>query len=240
MPDFVLQTREHMYSIADDGYRAFQSSLLPGIPRDSVIGVRTPALRHIAKDMTKNGSASRWLAEAPLPHPTYEENNLHAYLIEGIRDFDVCLSELNRFLPYVDNWATCDTMNPPVLITRPDALWNEVCRWLADDRIYTVRYGLGMLLRYWLGARFSPEVLSIAAAVSENTAVADEYYVRMMQAWFFAEALAGQPDAALPYLTGRYLPVWVHNKTIQKARESRKIPAETKAFLGTLKLREGY
>ena len=167
-----------------------------------------------------------YLAGCSLPHGTYDEDNLHAFLIEGISDFDVCMAEVERFLPYIDNWATCDMMSPPALTAAPDRLLAHIRIWLSDDREFVVRYGLVMLMRHFLGDRFTPGILTLASAVSH-----DGYYVRMAAAWLFAEALAARWEDALPYLRSERLGIWTRKKAIQKALESRKLTAEQKQVL---------
>lgn len=222
--------RARLFALQDEGYRAFHSRLMPTVPPETVIGVRVPALRRLAKQLAGTPQAEAFLQE--LPHIYYEENNLHAFLLESIRDYDAALAATEKFLPYIDNWATCDSFCPKVFAKHKEDLLPVLRRWMASDHPYTVRYGMEMLMRYYLDEDFRPEHLAWAAAVHSG-----EYYINMMRAWYFATALAKQPEAALPWLTERRLDVWTHNKTIQKAVESSRIPAETKAFLRTLRVR---
>lgn len=222
--------RARLFALQDEGYRAFHSRLMPTVPLETVIGVRVPALRRLAKQLAGTPQAEAFLQE--LPHTYYEENNLHAFLLESIRDYDAALAATEKFLPYIDNWATCDSFCPKVFAKHKEDLLPVLRRWMASDHPYTVRYGMEMLMRYYLDEDFRPEHLAWAAAVHSG-----EYYINMMRAWYFATALAKQPEAALPWLTARRLDVWTHNKTIQKAVESSRIPAETKAFLRTLRVR---
>lgn len=222
--------RVRLFALQDEGYRAFHSRLMPTVPPETVIGVRVPALRRLAKQLAGTPQAEAFLQE--LPHTYYEENNLHAFLLESIRDYDAALAATEKFLPYIDNWATCDSFCPKVFAKHKEELLPVLRRWMASDHPYTVRYGMEMLMRYYLDEDFRPEHLAWAAAVHSG-----EYYINMMRAWYFATALAKQPEAALPWLTARRLDVWTHNKTIQKAVESSRIPAETKAFLRTLRVR---
>lgn len=222
--------RARLCALQDEGYRAFHSRLMPTVPPETVIGVRVPALRRLAKRLAGTPQAEAFLQE--LPHIYYEENNLHAFLLESIRDYDAALAATEKFLPYIDNWATCDSFCPKVFAKHKEDLLPVLRRWMASDHPYTVRYGMEMLMRYYLDEDFRPEHLAWAAAVHSG-----EYYINMMRAWYFATALAKQPEAALPWLTARRLDVWTHNKTIQKAVESSRIPAETKAFLRTLRVR---
>ena len=222
--------RARLFALQDEGYRAFHSRLMPTVPPETVIGVRVPALRRLAKQLAGTPQAEAFLQE--LPHTYYEENNLHAFLLESIWDYDAALAATEKFLPYIDNWATCDSFCPKVFAKHKEELLPVLRRWMASDHPYTVRYGMEMLMRYYLDEDFRPEHLAWAAAVHSG-----EYYINMMRAWYFATALAKQPEAALPWLTARRLDVWTHNKTIQKAVESSRIPAETKAFLRTLRVR---
>lgn len=222
--------RARLFALQDEGYRAFHSRLMPTVPPETVIGVRVPALRRLAKRLAGTQQAEAFLQE--LPHIYYEENNLHAFLLESIRDYDAALAATEKFLPYIDNWATCDSFCPKVFAKHKEDLLPVLRRWMASDHPYTVRYGMEMLMRYYLNEDFRPEHLAWAAVVHSG-----EYYINMMRAWYFATALAKQPEAALPWLTARRLDVWTHNKTIQKAVESSRIPAETKAFLRTLRVR---
>lgn len=217
-----------LLSLADEGYRQFQIPLMPTVNPERVIGVRTPILRKMAKELAGTPEAQTFLQA--LPHKYYEENNLHAFLVEQIKDYDACITAIDAFLPYVDNWSTCDGWSPKVLKKHPDELLVKIREWMGDERPYTVRFGIGMLQRYFLDERFHPEYLEWVAAVDR-----EEYYVQMMMAWYFATALAKQYDATLPYLQRYRLPAWVHNKTIQKARESYRVSAERKAYLKTLK-----
>ena len=217
-----------LFALQDLPYREFQLPLLPTVPPETVIGVRTPALRALAKTLFGTPEAAAFLTS--LPHEYFEENNLHGFLICRIRDYAACVAAVDRFLPHVDNWATCDSMSPACFARHPEALEADIRRWIASGKTYTVRFGLRCLMSHFLDGRFRPEFLDLAASVRS-----EEYYVNMMTAWFFATALAKQYDAAVPYLENRVLDPWVHNKTIQKARESYRIPPEQKEYLKTLK-----
>lgn len=219
--------QEMLFSLADESYKRFQCSLMPTIDPDTVIGVRVPTLRAYAKTLSLSEAEA---FSATLPHTYFDENNLHAYLIERITTFDECVAAIDRFLPYVDNWATCDTMRPKVLAKEPVRLFAKCREWIVSDRPFTVRFGLETLMLYGLDENFDPAFLKLAASVKS-----DEYYVRMMVAWFFATALTKRYDETLPFLLERRLDVWVHNKAIQKACESRLIAPDTKRFLKTLK-----
>lgn len=220
---------EELFALQDTEYQVFQSKLMPTIPPETVIGVRTPLLRKLAKELAGTPQAEHFLQS--LPHRYYEENNLHAFLIEKIRDYDTALAETERFLPYINNWATCDCFCPKVFAKHKEELLISLRRWLGSDQTYTVRYAMGMLMRYYLDEDFQPEYLAWVAGVHS-----EEYYLNMMRAWYFATALAKQPDAALPWLTDRRLDVWTHNKTIQKAAESYRISPEMKQQLRELRI----
>lgn len=213
---------------ADGKYQAFQAKLIPSIDSASIIGVRTPALRSFAKKLAKNPGVDAFLSD--LPHSTFEENQLHAFVISGIADYDQYIEALERFLPYVDNWATCDQMSPRKLAEQPKRALALVRSWLADEHPYTVRFGIGVLLQLFLDELFSPEQMHWVAAVTSK-----EYYINMMRAWYVAEALAKQPEAALALIKAQKLDAWTHNKAIQKARESRRVSDDMKDYLNTLK-----
>lgn len=223
------QIRDALFSMRDENYAEFQGRLMPTVSRECVIGVRMPALRSYAKKIYGSPEARDFLAA--LPHVYYDENNLHGALLDHIRDFDTALEEVERFLPYVDNWATCDLFCPKILLTHPDRLMDRILCWLSSERPYTVRYGLVRLTSWYLDApRFSPQVLDAAASVALS-----DYYVQMAQAWLFSIALVKQYDHAFPYFTAERLPSWVHNKALQKAVESYRVDADTKSYLKTLK-----
>ena len=227
--EYLNVISEELFALQDTEYQVFQSKLMPTIPPETVIGVRTPLLRKLAKELAGTPQAEHFLQS--LPHRYYEENNLHAFLIEKIRDYDTALAETERFLPYINNWATCDCFCPKVFAKHKEELLISIRRWLGSDQTYTVRYAMGMLMRYYLDEDFQPEYLAWVAGVHS-----EEYYLNMMRAWYFATALAKQPDAALPWLTDRRLDVWTHNKTIQKAAESYRIPPEMKQQLRELRI----
>lgn len=220
---------DRLFSLRDEKYAAFQRPLLPNLAPESIIGVRTPALRLLAKELHGSAEAETFLAA--LPHRYFEENQLHAFLVAQEKDYRHCIERLGRFLPFVDNWATCDQLSPRVLGRHRAELLPELRRWMASGHEYTCRFGIGMLMRYFLEPdAFSEEYLRWVAAVDR-----EEYYVRMMQAWFFATALAKQWSAAEPYMHDGRLPDWVRRKAIQKAIESFRIPAAHKAHLRSLK-----
>lgn len=234
IPSTILEIREALRGAADPAYKAFQCPLMPTVDPGAVLGVRTPVLRRMAKELRGTAGGEALLGD--LPHVYFEENQLHAFLLEGIRDFDRAVAEVERLLPYVDNWATCDQLSPKVFKGRFPDLLSHIRRWMGDPAPYTCRFGLGMLMRYGLGEAFDPVFLEEAARPS--VAGREEYYVRMMVAWFFATALTHQYEAALPYLTEGRLPLWVHRMTIRKACESYRVPAERKEFLKELRGRD--
>ena len=217
-----------LFDRQDPAYQAFQSKLMPTVDPETVIGVRTPALRKLAKELAGTPAAEEFLRQ--MPHRYYEENNLHGLLISAYRDYGAAVAALEEFLPRVDNWATCDLLSPRAFEKRPPELPEQIRRWTADAHAYTVRFGLGMLMSFYLDGEFRPEYLDLAAGVRR-----EEYYVKMMVAWYFATALAKQYDKALPYLADCRLDRWTHNKTIQKAVESYRISPEQKTELRSLR-----
>lgn len=227
----VEDIRTHLLSLRDAEYKTFCSALIPTVDPETVIGIRTPVLRKYAQRLAKEGGAAAFLAS--LPHVYYEENNLHAFLIERIGDFEQTVAALETFLPYVDNWATCDSMSPKLLGKHPEALLPKIWEWMDSAHTYTVRYAIGLLMRFYLDEHFNLEQPARIAAIRS-----DEYYINMMIAWYFATALAKQYDAILPYITERRLPVWTHNKTIQKAVESYRITSEQKTLLRAYRIKK--
>ena len=225
-----MSIRETLLSLRDEKFAAFQARLIPNVAPERIIGVRTPALRKLAKTLRGSGEAEEFLKA--LPHDFFEENNLHAFLLCEMKDFDACVQAVEDFLPYVDNWATCDQMSPRVFRKNKQALLPYIRCWIASERCYTRRFGTGMLMSHFLDEDFREEYLRL---VSDKRS--EEYYVNMMIAWYFATALAKQYEAALPYLENRRLDPWVHNKTIQKAVESFRVSDEHKACLRALKIR---
>ena len=224
----MTEIQKLLFDRQDLTYRDFQSRLMPTVDPETVIGVRMPALRKLAKELAGTQPAEDFLRQ--LPHRYYEENNLHGLLLSAMPDYDAVVAALEAFLPHVDNWATCDLLSPRAFRAHPPELPDQIRRWAEDRHPYTVRFGLGMLMSFYLDEDFRPEYLEIPAQVQS-----EEYYVNMMIAWFFATALAKQWDAAFPYIQEDRLSVWVHNKTIQKARESYRITDEQKQVLKELK-----
>ncbi len=224
----MKEIQTDLFAMQDMAYRDFHARLMPTVSKETIIGVRVPALRRYARDFFKKGDYQPFLEE--LPHQYYEENNLHAFLIEQIKDYHKCMAELEKFLPYIDNWATCDMLKPKVLSKHLPELLEKIGVWIKSDETYTVRFGIGMLMTYYLDEAFHSSYLDMVACIRS-----EEYYINMMIAWFFATALAKQYESTLPYLLDQKLPVWVHNKTIQKAVESHRITEEQKVYLKTLK-----
>lgn len=223
-----------LFALKDDEYANFQAKLIPNIPREAIIGVRTPQLRALAKELLKEDSLSSpspceaFLAS--LPHRYFDENQLHAFLLESIHDYTSCLQRVEEFLPYVDNWATCDQLSPKVFRKHKTDILAHIESWISSTRVYTCRFGMEMLMTHFLDDSFFPESLDLVAAVES-----DEYYVNMMVAWYFATALAKQWDSAIGYIESRRLSPWCHAKTIQKACESYRLSAEQKVYLRSLK-----
>lgn len=221
--------REELFALQDLEYKSFQARLMPTVEPESIIGIRTPILRKYAKSLAKTVGADEFLSI--LPHKYYEENNLHAFLIEAVKDYETAVSLVDEFLPYVDNWATCDSMSPKVFHKHTDELLQKINEWILSDKVYTVRYGIGMLMKYFLDEKFDESYLKLVAGIKS-----EEYYINMMIAWYFATALAKQYKSAISFIEEKKLSVWVHNKSIQKAIESFRISSEHKAYLRTLRL----
>ncbi len=220
--------KSKLFEMQDLQYKSFHSKLMPTVNPDKIIGIRVPELRRFAKDFSKTEEAEMFIKN--LPHKYYEEDNLHAFLIEQIKDYQQVINELNRFLPFVDNWATCDGLTPKIFAKHTDELIGEIDNWLKSEHIYAVRFAVNMLMKFYLDDNFKEDYLQKVADIKS-----DEYYVKMVQAWYFATALAKQWNSAVLYLTENKLCEWVHNKTIQKAVESYRITPEQKEYLKKLK-----
>ena len=225
------EIRDALFAMRDEGYREFQAKLIPGKGADVMIGVRTPELRKFAKQLASREDISVFLSD--LPHRYFDEDQLHAFIVSVMKDFDECIRETCRFLPYVDNWATCDQMSPKVFAKHKTELLPYIEEWIGSGETYTVRFAIGMLMEHFLGDDFDVKYAERVASVRS-----DEYYVKMMIAWYFATALAKQYDAAVPFIEGQKLDAWTHNKAIQKARESYRITPEQKEYLNTLKIKK--
>lgn len=220
----LTKLQKQLFELQDLKYRDFHSKLMPETDKETVIGIRTPVLRKFAKEFAGTSEAEAFLRQ--LPHRYYEENNLHMMLITGIKDYEKCMEEIQRFLPCIDNWATCDYPAPKCFARHKDQVLEEAKRWISSGETYVIRYGIGMLMRLFLDEDFSSEYLEMAAAVQSQ-----EYYVNTMIAWYFATALAKQWDATVPYIEQHKLSDWVHRKTVQKAVESYRITPEQKEYL---------
>ena len=227
----VDEIRKELFKLQDIKYRDFQKKLIPTSDPDSVIGVRTPELRKYAKQLAKEDNIVVFLND--LPHMYFDENQLHAFIISELKDYMRCIDEVERFLPYVDNWATCDQMSPKVFKKHRQELLERINIWIGSKETYTVRFGIGMLMEHFLDEDFDEKYPEMVADVRS-----EEYYVNMMIAWYFATALAKQYDAVIPYIEEHRLDVWTHNKTIQKSVESYRITQEQKEYLRSLKIKK--
>ena len=227
----MSKIQKKLFELQDVEYRDFHSSLIPNVPKENIIGVRIPKLRALAKELFREGDWQDFLIT--VPHKYYEENNLHAFIIEQISDFNECLYQTEKFLPYVDNWVTCDSLRPKALKKDPQKLLDKIHLWLSSDKPYTVRFGIEMLMCYFLDEEFKPDYAELVSRVR-----LDDYYVDMMIAWYFATALAKQYEVILPHIEKAVLPPKIHNKAIQKAIESFRITNEQKVYLKTFKTKK--
>ena len=223
----MTKIQTDLFSLRDEKFADFNSKLMPDIVRENVIGVRTPALRKYARELSDD-AAGDFIKR--LPHKYFEENQLHAFILSCVCDFDVCIKLVNEFLPYVDNWATCDQLLPRVFAKHTDELLKYIKQWIKSKHTYTVRFGIGQLMRFYLENNFDVSYAEMVAKIKS-----DEYYVNMMRAWYFATALAKNYDEVLPFVENKVLDNWTHNKTIQKAIESYRISDEQKRVLRKLK-----
>ena len=227
----IREIREELFRLQDLKYREMQISVIPTVKPEAIIGVRTPELRKLAKQMAPLSQTGAFLKD--LPHRYFEENQLHAFIISDMKDYAECLGSLETFLPFVDNWATCDQMSPRVFRKHRAELEASIRKWIGSSAAYTIRFGIGMLMEHYLDEDFDGKYPEMVAALRS-----DEYYVNMMIAWYFATALAKQYDAVLPFIEERRLAPWTHNKAIQKSVESYRITPEQKEYLKTLKIRK--
>lgn len=221
----------HLQSLRDEKYGIFQGALLPTVHQASIIGVRTPAIKAYAKELSRTYDCSDFLNN--LPHQYFEENQLHAFLISEEKKFDKCIKEVADFLPFIDNWATCDQLSPHCFPKHTEELLPYIEQWIADSHEYTVRFAIALIMRHFLNDQFSTQYHEMVASIQRK-----EYYIQMMQAWYFATALAKQYQATIPFLENRRLDTWTHNKAIQKAIESYRISDEHKTYLRTLKIKK--
>ena len=224
----LTEIQKRLFELQDIKYRGFQAKLIPTVRAERIIGVRTPELRKYAKELSGTAEADEFLKS--LPHEYFDEDQLHAFIISGIKDFLRCAEEVQIFLPYIDNWATCDQLSPKVFKKHRQKLLPFIDGWLGSDKTYTVRFGIGMLMQHFLDDNFD---ISYPERIAEIRS--DEYYINMMTAWYFATALTKQYDAVLPFIEEGRLDTWTHNKAIQKAAESFRVPEERKAYLKTLR-----
>ena len=219
-----------LFKMQDIKYRDFQVKLIPSKTVDDMIGVRTPELKKYAKELLKREDIGEFLGI--LPHEYFDEDQLHAFIISGIKDYDKCMSEVIRFLPYVDNWATCDQLSPKVFKKNRTELLKQIKKWIKSKETYTVRFAIGMLMGHFLDEDFDIKYPEMVAKIRS-----DEYYINMMIAWYFATALAKQYDVILPFIEEKKMDIWTHNKAIQKSVESNRITSEQKEYLKSLKIR---
>ncbi|MBR7033644.1 MAG: DNA alkylation repair protein [Clostridia bacterium] len=222
------EIKDNLFELRDEKYRDFQAGLIPTVPRDRFIGVRTPDLRRLAKESAARNDVGVFLAE--LPHRYFDENQLHAFILSGMKDYDRCIAGVDSFLPFVDNWATCDQMSPKIFKKHKPELLGKIDGWIASDKTYTVRFAVGMLMEHFLGEDFDPAYPAAVASIRS-----EEYYVRMMVAWYFATALAKQYDSVLPFIEEQRLDPWTHNRAIRKSVESYRISDDRKEYLRSLK-----
>ena len=222
---------DRLYALQDKKYRDFQGKLIPTVDPKTIIGVRTPDLRTLAKELAKQEDIGTFLDT--LPHTYFDENQLHAFILSELKDYDQCIVRVNDFLPYIDNWATCDQLSPKAFKKHKTELLKEIKAWLKSDKTYTVRFAVGMLMQHYLDNDFKSDYPKLVAAIKS-----DEYYINMMRAWYFATALAKQYDAIIPYIEQKKLDPWTHNKAIQKAVESYRITAGQKEYLKTFRLQK--
>lgn len=228
--DIAVKVQKQLFELQDLKYRDFHAKLMPTIDKEKVIGVRTPALRSYAKQFGKTEEAKEFMKV--LPHKYYEENNLHGMLLEQIKDYDELIIELEKFLPYIDNWATCDLLSFRIVKKNLEDFLEKINKYIKSDQPYTIRFGISMLMKHYLDDNFKIEYVNKVAAVQS-----EEYYVNMMRAWYFATALAKQYDSIIPFIEEKKLDVWTHNKAIQKSIESYRITPEQKEYLRTLKIK---
>lgn len=233
------KVQKELYKMQDKKYGVFQATLIPTVEKKRIIGVRTPVLKNFAKKMIKENQIKeieKFLKD--LPHKYFDEMQLHAFLLNEYKDYDKCINEIEKFLPYIDNWATCDQLSPKIFNKNKNDLLKHITKWIKAKKAYTVRFGIGMLMQHFLDEDFDEKYLQMVANIkSAGYKDTDLYYIEMMRAWFFATALAKQYKAAFPYIEKRKLDVWTHNKTIQKAVESYRITEKQKEQLKKLKIK---
>ncbi len=222
-----MNIKERLAAMSSSSFLDFNAKLIPNISKEYMLGIKTPELRALARELIKSGEAEEFLRD--VPHIYFEENQLHAFVLSEITDFDKALCEVKHFLPYIDNWATCDQLSVKAFAKHPDKLLPEALKWLSSEHVYTARFGIGILMRYFLDERFDTRYLDAVAEIKS-----EEYYLNMMSAWYFATALAKQWKDTVPYFETKRLTAWVHNKAIRKGIESYRISDEHKAILRKL------
>lgn len=225
------EIQNKLFELQDIKYQDFQYKLIPTVEPDSIIGVRTPELRKLAKELVKADCYAEFLRD--LPHKYFDENQLHSFIISEIKDYSICINEVYKFLPYIDNWATCDQLSPKVFKKYKKELLLTIKQWITSNKTYTVRFAVGILMQHFLNDDFDTAYPEMVASIRS-----DEYYINMMIAWYFATALVKQYDAVLPFIENKRLDTWTHNKAIQKAVESYRITAKQKEYLKTLKIKK--
>ena len=225
----IIQKR--LFALQDLKYKEFHSKLMPTVSKEKIIGVRTPTLRKFAKEINNSDLKAEFLKT--LPHKYYEEDNLHSFLIEQIQDYDECIYTLDKFLPYIDNWATCDMMTPEVLGKHPDKLYLKIQEWINSGHTYTIRFGIVTLIKFFMNDKLDKNHLTLISAIKS-----DEYYVNMAISWYIATALVSNWDMVIPYIEEQKFDRWIHNKSIQKAIESYRITPEQKSYLKKLKIKK--
>lgn len=226
----MTEIEKRLFELQDEKYRDFQVKLIPTVDPAAVIGVRTPELRKLAKELLKRDDTDAFLDV--LPHDYFDENQLHAFMLSGMKDYGRCMAGVCEFLPFIDNWATCDQLSPKVFSKNKDDLLVHIKEWLQSEETYTIRFAVGMLMEHFLGDEYEAVYPEMVAAIRS-----DEYYVNMMRAWYFATALAKQYDSAIGFIENKKLDKWTHNKAIQKSVESYRITPEQKAYLRSLKIK---
>ncbi len=224
----IIQSK--LFELQDLKYRDFHSKLMPTVNKEKIIGVRTPALRKFAKEINKSDLKTDFLNI--FPHKYYEEDNLHAFIIEQIEDYDECICALDDFLPFVDNWATCDMMTPKILGKNLEKLYSKIEEWIKSQHTYTVRFAIVMLMKFFMGEQLEKKHLKLLIDVTS-----DEYYINMAIAWYLATALSSNWELVIPYIEDKKFDKWVHNKAIQKAIESYRVTTGQKTYLRTLKIK---
>lgn len=226
----IDQITNKLLLLQDLNYREFHAKLIPNVSKESIIGVKNPNVKQVAKEIIKNHDEELFIGN--LPHKYYEENNLHSYIICECKDYNKTIKLLDDFLPYVDNWATCDIITPKIFKKNRDKLLTEIERWINSNNTYIIRFGIKMLMNFFLDDEFKKEYLDIPLKIKSN-----EYYVNMMIAWFYSTALAKQYEETIKIIESKKLNKWIHNRSIQKALESYRVDNDKKTYLRSLKIK---